>query len=301
MGDTLPWQKTAEENNKYCSAPEEKVDGQPPKKKPKTWRRGTFNEDPFIFFEENDQYLSRMREYYNLEAEFPLEQVFHRLRPEKQQDQSEANMGKARNIFFVTRVLHDILKFNKDTVRFINSGVRIFSRTEAKVDAPYRITQEGVNTMKSFCRKQNVTTSSLKDIEILLSYEYPDMEKLSDVIKKDLMTDTISGSFIMTYVPGEDDKTVSCKISLVGWRGEKSCRLYIGKHDRVHYLHLLGVKELPEWLKMQTNTRRQRQANRKDDRDVQEEEEKNGAQNGDKNGDTNDKKDDREPDTNGKT
>ena len=44
-----------------------------------------------------------MREYYDLEQEFPLEQVFHRLRPEKQQDQSEANMGKARNIFFVTR------------------------------------------------------------------------------------------------------------------------------------------------------------------------------------------------------
>ena len=125
------------------------------------------------------------------------------------------------------------------------------------------------------------------------------------------MTDTISGSFIMTYVPNEDETNVSCKISLVGWRGEKSCRLYIGKHDRVHYLHLLGmnlqggpkfykiflgVKELPEWLKMQTNTRRQRQANRKDDRDVQEEEEK-------KNGETNDenKKDDREPETNGKT
>ena len=81
-------------------------------------------------------------------------------------------------ITFLSRVLHDILKYNKDEIKFINSGVRIFSRTEAKVDAPYRITQEGVNTMKSFCRKQNVTTSSLKDIEILLSYEYPDMEKL---------------------------------------------------------------------------------------------------------------------------
>ena len=33
----------------------------------------------------------------------------------------------------------------------------------------------------------------------------------------------------------------------------------------------LGVKELPEWLKMQTNTRRQRQAKRTDDRDVKEE------------------------------
>ena len=76
------------------------------------------------------------------------------------------------------RVLHDILKYNKDTVKFINSGVRIFSRTEAKVDAPYRITQEGVNTMKSFCQRQNVTTHSLEDVKILLENEHPNVDSL---------------------------------------------------------------------------------------------------------------------------
>ena len=70
------------------------------------------------------------------------------------------------------------MKFNKDTVKFINSGVRIFSRTEAKVDAPYRITQEGVNTMKSFCRKQVAFTSSVEDITKLLMEEHPKMEDL---------------------------------------------------------------------------------------------------------------------------
>ena len=37
--DTLPWQKTSEENNKYCPAPEYDVNGEepPPKKKPKAW------------------------------------------------------------------------------------------------------------------------------------------------------------------------------------------------------------------------------------------------------------------------
>ena len=78
-------------------------DGQPPKKKPKTWRRGTFNEDPFVFFEKDEKHLMKMKEYYNLKDEFPINQVFHRLRPEKQAGQSEANMGKARNIFFVTK------------------------------------------------------------------------------------------------------------------------------------------------------------------------------------------------------
>jgi|ERR1712062_404868 len=267
--ETLPWQKSTDENNKYCSDPNanQKSDGEPPKKKPKTWRRGTFNEDPFMFFEPNDPHLMKMKEYYNLKDEFPINQVFHRLRPEKQEGQSEANMGKARNIFFVTKVLHDILKYNKDTVKFINSGVKIFSRTEAKVDAPYRVTQDGVNTMKSFCRKQNVTTSSLSDIKILLENEHPDFDSLSQTVKSDLLTDTIAGAFIMTYIPDGKSESLSCKISLVGWRGAKSCRLYINKHDRVHFLHLIGVKELPEWLKMQTNTRRQRQANRVDDRD----------------------------------
>ena len=36
-------------------------DGQPPKKKPKTWRRGTFNEDPFVFFEKDEKHLMKMK------------------------------------------------------------------------------------------------------------------------------------------------------------------------------------------------------------------------------------------------
>ena len=56
-----------------------------------------------MFFESNDKHLLKMKEYYNLKDEFPINQVFHRLRPEKQEGQSEANLGKARNIFFVTK------------------------------------------------------------------------------------------------------------------------------------------------------------------------------------------------------
>ena len=37
-----------------------------------------------------------------------------------------------------------------------------------------------------------------------------------------------------------EESLVKCKISLVGWRGAQSCRLYINKHDRVHFLHLIG-------------------------------------------------------------
>ena len=49
---------------------------------------------------------------------------------------------------------------------------------EAKChDAAYRVTQDGINTMRSVCTKQNVTTHSLDDIKILLEEELPNIEK----------------------------------------------------------------------------------------------------------------------------
>ena len=70
----------------------------------------------------------------------------------------------------------EMLQYNVDVIKFINSGVRIFSRSEAKcIDAAYRVTQDGINTMKNFCQKQNVTTDSLNDIQILLSEETPEL------------------------------------------------------------------------------------------------------------------------------
>ena len=41
---------------------------EPPKKKPRTWRRGTFNEDPFIFFDKDDEHLAHLKHYYDIKA-----------------------------------------------------------------------------------------------------------------------------------------------------------------------------------------------------------------------------------------
>ena len=76
------------------------------------------------------------------------------------------------------RRIKEVLQYNEDVIKFINSGVRIFSRTEAKChDAAYRVTQDGINTMRSVCTKQNVSTHSLDDIKILLEEELPNIEK----------------------------------------------------------------------------------------------------------------------------
>jgi len=243
--ETLPWMRT---ERPKCAPPTSKAKGdnkEPPRKKPRTWRRGTFNEDPFVFMDQDDQGLQNLKKFYALKEEFPLNQVFNRLRPEK------AVTSQCRNLFFVNRKIREILQYNVDVIKFINSGVRIFSRTEAKChDAQYRVTQDGVITMRNFCQAQNVTTNRVDDLKTLLKEEIPDISKINSEFKEMVWAQTQPGPFIINYVP-EKGSLIGCKFSVIGWRGNNSFRLYIGKHDRVHFLHLIG-EELSPWLQVIT-------------------------------------------------
>ena len=65
----------------------------------------------------------------------------------------------------------------------------------------------------------------------------------SDEIKAEFEAKTIPGAFLLKYVPTVDS-SVKCELAFVGWRGAKSSRLYINKHDRIHFLHLIGLFSL---------------------------------------------------------
>ena len=72
---------------------------------------------------------------------------------------------------------------------------------------------------------------------------------LSVSFKEKVWAATMTGPFILNYVPDPEvhSETPRCPFSVIGWRSQNSLRLYIGKHDRVHFLHLIG-ESLPEWL-----------------------------------------------------
>ena len=125
-------------------------------------------------------------------------------------------------------------------------------------DALYRVTQDGIDIMRFFCRKQTTTIDHVEDMKVLLRYylfffnlldeifreENPDFNLYSDGIKAQIWKDTKNGPFILNYSPAK-----GAHFSVCGWRGDKSLRLYINKHDRIHFLHLMG-EALPDWLKV---------------------------------------------------
>lgn len=71
-------------------------------------------------------------------------------------------------------------------------------------------------------------------------------DDLLDIVFKE----TVPGPMIINYKPIETSE-IQCKFSVIAWRGPKSLRLYINKHDRIHFLHMLGGT-LPEWLQVIT-------------------------------------------------
>lgn len=91
-------------------------------------------------------------------------------------------------------------------------------------------------------------------MKVLLNADKPEFNEYSDAVIEKIWEETVRGPFIINYKPVK-----GASFSVIGWRGDQSLRLYINKHDRVHYLHLMG-ESLPQWLTLQTNTRRARQA-----------------------------------------
>ncbi len=85
---------------------------------------------------------------------------------------------------------------------------------------------------------------ALKVCNEIFREENPDFNLYSEAVKAQIWKDTKNGPFIMNYSP-----TKGAGFSVCGWRGDKSLRLYINKHDRIHFLHLMG-ESLPDWLKV---------------------------------------------------
>merc|ERR1712046_190462 len=87
--------------------------------------KGTFKEDGFWFFEDTtgDEI---MKQFYHLsETNFPTELVMSRSDPDQVK-------GGPRQLYMVSKMVKDVLKYNDRRLKFINAGVPLLSKTEIK-------------------------------------------------------------------------------------------------------------------------------------------------------------------------
>jgi tRNA (cytosine34-C5)-methyltransferase len=199
---------------------------QPYVKKPKYFG---FREDPFIFLKQEDTMWAPIQRFFGISADFPFGQLMVR-----------CEMGKKRNIYFVSSVIKKVVQENEDKFKFINLGVKVLSRSESKmVDCEFRLVQDGLHLLYPYITKRVVKVGGAEDIVTLLSCENPYINRMSKPAQEQLNS-LGQGGCVFVYEPTEGQAGPQCRLVLCGWKGKISCRSFLPKFERGHYLRLCG-------------------------------------------------------------
>ncbi|XP_054917824.1 RNA cytosine-C(5)-methyltransferase NSUN2 isoform X1 [Dermacentor andersoni] len=187
-----------------------------------------YKEDPFVFLSEDDKIWKAVRDFYEVDPAFPNQQLLGRCQQENK-----------RNIYLVSKTVRNIIELNRERIKIINTGVRVFCRCEGKEElaCDFRVCQEGLPTVLPYLNKRKLTMSR-QDLYVLLTEEYPLESQFSPELQEQLK-DLEKGCVLLVYTsfPGTADEF---QLVLAGRRGKATLRCYVAKQERVHYLRVCG-------------------------------------------------------------
>lgn len=200
---------------------------EPDAKKKKRAHYG-FREDPFIFFEDDEEVFTSLKEFYELSDDFLPKCLLTRCK-----------VGKKKNIYFCSPQIRSILKNNEHNIKLINSGVKTFSRCDNRnMSCSFRIAHEGLRNVLGFIGMKRRIDMKKTDLITLLNNldpTNPPQQSEFDEESQRQLAAIGSGSCVLHYSEDELD------LYLVGWRGTKSLRAYVDTNDTMHMLRLLGA------------------------------------------------------------
>ncbi len=76
-----------------------------------------------------------------------------------------------------------------------------------------------------------------------------------------------------TFYYFDDRDEIDVGFSICAWKGKRSIRLYLNRHERIHHLNLLA-QTIPDHLKLNQNSHRKRNEEEKKEEAEQDKEEK---------------------------
>ncbi|KAM7535843.1 hypothetical protein Aperf_G00000093543 [Anoplocephala perfoliata] len=177
---------------------------------------------------------------------------------------------RRRNLYYTNNLVKRIIQTNSDNgvVHIVSGGVRLFTVSSDKQFEGYRLLHDGIYLATAFLpqiprelkqyppelchRRISLSLSEREDLLLLLREEMPLAERFSKATR-DQWEQLSIGPVIIDYDPtSPSDPDLSddikggnlrprCRIALSGWRGARSLRHYIDRHERVHILRLCGL------------------------------------------------------------
>lgn len=231
----LPWERNTEEKadvqsvgngsngeTSECSAPLAK-------KKKVNYRFQGYNEDPFVFFTENEPIWHDIKAFYDIDDSFKPTQLLTR-----------SIKGKKKNLYFCSDAVKQFVQANEKNVKIINTGVKVFARCDHRdMKCEFRMVNEGLDSINHMIGKKRRIEVTKDDLITMLSCtdakNPTEHEKLSEKAREQ-MIGMVSGSCVLVF-----NDIDGLNLNVIGWKGAKSLRAYIDSHDSVHLLRLLDA------------------------------------------------------------
>lgn len=105
--------ETINENNKRD------FDEKLPQNQRKRRRKDGYREDPFVFFDENEPVWPDIKDFYKISDDFDVKCLLVR-----------CHVGKKKNIYYTSPAMRDLVLKNQGTIKFINTGIKAFVRSD---------------------------------------------------------------------------------------------------------------------------------------------------------------------------
>ncbi|CAH1965534.1 unnamed protein product [Acanthoscelides obtectus] len=196
-------------------------------------RKEIYREDPFVFFNEDEDVWNDIKSFYKVSDSFDSKCLLTR-----------CHVGKKKNIYLTSEAVRNLVVTNQPNIKFINTGVKAFVRCDNKhMKCAFRIANDGLDSIFPFIgddRKVYIPKDDL--ITLLLNdnpQKSPPIVTLSEMVQKQVK-DLSLGSCVLIYKEESENDKTPLVIHISGWRGATSLRCYMDKHSTVHLLRLLG-------------------------------------------------------------
>lgn len=261
----LPWETSEAETTKEADA-KKQDDEEPARKKPR-YRRG-FKEDPFVFFDGQEDIFDSIKDFYKLNDAFEPKNLLTRCKE-----------GKKKNIYFCSEILRHVITNNEERIKFINLGVKSFARCDNRnMECDFRLAQEGLPSVIGFLGPDRQLSIGRDDLVRLLSNNDPTRPPEISTLSEETQNSVQKlgpGSCVLKY--DEDD----LQLDIVGWRGTKSLRAYVDQHDTVHMLRLLGA-DVSKYEKNKFEAKKEAEAEKETNKDEADDDVMQAEENGEK-------------------
>lgn len=251
----LPWVRSAED--KTAEGGEEKSGSSEYVPKRKKRHIQGYKEDPFVFFNDDEQIWKDIKSFYDIDDSFKSTQLLTR-----------SASGKKKNIYLCSDAIKSVVQANEENIKIINTGVKVFTRCDNRnTSCEFRLVNEGMDSMSNVIGKRRRIEINKDELIALLQCTDATNPITIDTLSektREQMNGMEHGS-CMLVCKGDDDLT----LNVVGCKGAKSLRAYVDTSETVHLLRLLGA----DVSKFEVNKFIKKNAEEKDDSEKNEEEE----------------------------